>query len=366
MPPKKDPKQKSVRTPATPVKSNTKNKDSGPVSFKFSPIKCKKCNQACLDAENFVTADDDSIICDTCNMWFHKPCTDTNSAEWEALKGSNENITFRCDDCTKNKGQNTFQFDAIRQLLEKNNEMLLSRIEGLESKILKSVDQKIESKMREFEERNDKVTDQKIKTQIEATNQNKKEQINIESTVKSEVTEQLNEMKEIELKKCNLMMFNLKESLKSDASEAEIEDLQAVKQVLEHVSPELKENVISNITSENIKRLGKKPENSNEENTKVRPIKITLQDETVKFKFLKKSHKLKTFLPNQRIGLKKDLTKQQLIEENELRKELQRRKELKEDVMIYRNKVILRADHERMKKETQLKVPESQTNPKQI
>ena len=51
-----------------------------------------------------------------------------------------------------------------------------------------------------------------------------------------------------------------------------------------------------------------------------------------------------------------------MFEEKELRKELQRRREQNEDVMIFRNKVIFRADHEKLKREPRPKEPTAQNN----
>ena len=356
MPPKYT---RKTSTP-TPAVKPSKADESDNVNMKFAPVRCKKCNKECLDAKDFTDEDDDSISCDVCNFWFHKACTETSSFEWQALKGSNENITYCCNDCLKKKGQSHSQLEAIKQLLESNNEQLMSRIENIETRILKSVDDKIESKMKEYEEKQNKAIDEKIDAKFAAANNNQQEKVVIESAIKSHVTEHLDEMKEKEEKKLNIMLFNLKESTKTEVIEEASEDLISVKQVLQHINSDLKESVIDKLSIQNIKRLGRKPEAS--QDGKTRPVKVTLPDESTKYKFLRKSHKLKDYQPNPKIGIKLDLTKQQLFEEKELRKELQRRREQKEDVMIFRNKVILRSEHEKLKKEPRPKDPTAQNN----
>ena len=340
--------------PSTPSKPKKDNQAPPP---KFSPIKCKVCKKECLSSESFTSEDDNSINCDICNLWFHKPCIDTSTAEWEALNGGNENITYRCDDCVKNKGHNANQVQIFKQLLIENNDILFQRLASFESKILQKVDEKIDKKMEEFEEKNEKLIESKIKEHHEKVNNNKDNEQSIECTIKEHVTQKLDELKERDERKCNLMLFNIKESTKSEMKEEISDDLLSVMQVIKHTNPDLKETITNQITENNIKRLGKKSQNPPDDNNKPRPIKLTLPDEPTKFKILKNSFKLRSYPQNNKIGLKPDLTKQQQYEERELRKELSRRKELKEDVMIFRGKVINRADHEKLKKEFASKDP---------
>ena len=236
----------------------------------------------------------------------------------------------------------------FQQLLRENNEILFKRLEGIESRIMHKVDEKIEKRFVEYEKKNDKTIDEKIKATFD---QKKQEQFTLENAIKTHVTETLDEIKDKEERKCNLMMFNVTESIKTNLNEESSEDVQSVKNILQHTNPELNDTIINQLTSENIKRLGKKSSSTDKEMNKARPLKITLPDENSKYKILRNSHKLKSFKQNEKIGLKPDLTKQQLSDERELRKELQRRRDLNKDVIIYKNKVILRAGHERLKKE---------------
>ena len=353
MPPAGKKNEKDKKTPNPTSTPNKNKKDKDVPKIKFNIVKCKVCKKECLDPESFNSEDDDSINCEECNHWFHKTCTNTTNAEWESLKGSNENITFRCDDCIANKGQHVNQMQMIQQLLRENNEVLFKRLEGMESKILLKVDEKIEQRMIEFEEKNEKLIDEKLKAHSKTVEQNKKEHLSMENEIKAQVTQSMDEIKEKEEKKNNLMMFNLQESAKEDNNEEEKEDLQAIIKVFQHTNPELNDTVTSQLTVNNIRRLGKKktPASDEDNSTKPRPIKITLPNESTKFKILKKSHKLKEYQENNKIGLKLDLTKQQQMEEKALRQELIKRREQQEDVMIFRGQVIKRADHEKLKKE---------------
>ena len=340
----------SSPNPSNAKKDSVKNKDH--IQLQVNPIKCKVCDTVCLDAAYFESDEDDSVSCDVCNLWVHKKCSNTSTAEWQALKGSNENIRYQCNDCLTNKGQNSNQMQIFQQILRENNDILLKRIASIETNILHKVDEKIERKMTEFEHKNEKMIDDKIKAQLDTFKQNKNEQISIENSIQEQVSQKLDEFKDIEDRKNNLMIFNIKESSKNEIAEETKEDLQAVIQVIKHTNPELTESITKIISEDNIKRLGRKKETSTEDNaSKPRPIKLTLPNEATKFKILRKSHKLKSYQGNNKIGLKLDLTKQQQIEERNIRQELISRRENKEDVMIFRGKVIKREDHERLKKE---------------
>ena len=320
--------------------------------MKFTPVKCKSCSKECLDPAFFNSDEDDSINCDICKQWFHKNCTNTTSSEWEALKGSNENITFQCDDCVQNKGQNSNQLQMFQQILRENNDVLLKRLESLEVNILQKVDEKIEKRMEEFEVKNEKLMDDKIKAHLASEEQNKKDQQSIEHSIQVQVNQKIDELKEREERKNNLMIFNMKESTKNEFKEELKEDLLSVIQIIKHTNPELNDSITNQLSENNIKRLGKKkPTTSDDVSTKPRPIKLTLPDEASKFKILKNSYKLKSFQDNNKVGLKLDLTKQQQCEERELRQELLKRREQNEDVMIFRGQVIKRSEHEKLKRE---------------
>ena len=139
--------------------------------------------------------------------------------------------------------------------------------------------------------------------------------------------------------------------MKEDMSEAVKEDLHNIKEVLKITNPEMTENTIKDLTTSSINRLGRKP-TSQENVTKVRPIKLSLPNEATKYKIIRNTHKLKSCLTYPKIGFKFDMTRQQQVEERELKQELERRKEAKEDVMIFRGKVILRQDHMKLKRES--------------
>ena len=113
------------------------------------------------------------------------------------------------------------------------------------------------------------------------------------------------ELREREERKNNLVIFNLKESTKDDINEALSEDLEQLKIVLNITNPEMTNNITKELNTSNITRLGRKPQNKDNQ-TKPRPLKVSLPNESAKFKIIRNSYKLKSCQSHPKIGLKFD------------------------------------------------------------
>ena len=154
----------------------------------------------------------------------------------------------------------------------------------------------------------------------------------IESTLEKKVEVQFEQVmqdeREREEKKNNVMLFNVPESNKPDAIDAANDDLSLAREILIHVSPEI------NFNSIQVSRIGSKKGEQN----KHRPLKIKLDQTEHKFKLLKEARKLKNYTKHAKIGLSKDKTKRELIEDRALNVELRRRRaaEPAEDFVIFR------------------------------
>ena len=355
-------KKSSMTTPTSPPASKEKMKI---ITNSPSSVKCYKCREPCLDNDKITDEDMSSVQCDFCSKWFHKPCTNLSKSEWDIITGSNESITFCCDSCVDKKGQNSSMISDLKldlqniilsnsqqqqKMIQENNAFLLKSIEAMKVDLFQKIDEKIDVKLQEFTVSTEKMVDEKINARLPKDNSSKDE-IAIEEKVKIQISQSFDELKEREERKNNLIIFNLKESLKEDMSEALKDDLHNIKEVLKITNPEMTENTIKDLTTSNINRLGRKP-TSQENVTKVRPIKLSLPNEATKYKIIRNTHKLKSCLAYPKIGFKFDMTRQQQVEERELKQELERRKEAKEDVMIFRGKVILRQDHMKLKRES--------------
>ena len=269
-------KKNSTSTLATPTPSKEKIK---PIVNSPNAVRCYKCRELCLDNDKITDEDMNSVQCDFCSKWFHKPCTNLSKSEWDIITGRNESITFCCDNCVDKKGQNSSMIKDLKQdlqniilsnsqqqqqMIQENNAFLLKSIEAMKVDLFQKIDEKIEVKLQEFTISTEKMVEEKINARL-PTNNASKEEKDIEEKVKIQITQSFDELKDREERKNNLIIFNLKESLKDDLSEALKEDLQNIKEVLKVTNPEMTENTIKYLTTSNIHRLGRKPLNQENE-----------------------------------------------------------------------------------------------------
>ena len=94
---------------------------------------------------------------------------------------------------------------------------------------------------------------------------------------------------------------------------------------------------------------------------KPRPIKVTLPSNQEKMKILKSANQLKGHRLYSKVGLSTDKTKKEREAHNELRKELAERRNNKEDVIIYKDQVMLRSEKSQMVQDRQAGMNRSST-----
>ena len=369
---------------------------------------CKNCQQPCLELSKCKNQNEISIQCDNCNGWFHKGCIKTNDKEWEFLHSSNANILYKCEGCINDKimkveetnellrdelqGMNA-KFDDLKNLIQANNAMLISQlVPQIEASLLPKVEKMVNSKIQahsanileSLDERLKKLEDEKEKDKassaqsvntshqleeriknLETKNEEshaetasapKLDNTAIENKIKLQLTESIEELKEIEERKNNLIIFNVKETPSNDEEQSLSADLANVKEILTFSNPDLANTQIKRLETSDVTRMGL----YKTEAEKPRPIIVTLQSQKTKFQILKNSHKMKNCTSHTKIGFRMDLTKKQQLEDKALRIALEERKKT-EDVMIYKNNIILRseldkhkADYKAMKAEKKL------------
>ena len=277
--------------------SKTKNKRDGHGADSPDDDKCIVCSQelgeSCL------------IKCDTCPRWIHYACSGLRESDLELLSNADlpKSIKYLCVSCqlspptkssanchcSKASAKQDLAIESLTKIvstLQSQMEVMLGMLAGKES---------------------ESTLEKKVEVQFEQVMQDERER---------------------EEKKNNVMLFNVPESNKPDAIDAANDDLSLAREILIHVSPEI------NFNSIQVSRIGSKKGEQN----KHRPLKIKLDQTEHKFKLLKEARKLKNYTKHAKIGLSKDKTKRELIEDRALNVELRRRRaaEPAEDFVIFR------------------------------
>ena len=156
----------------------------------------------------------------------------------------------------------------------------------------------------------------------------------IEQNIGQHVSEVIQDQREIEEKKNNLMVFNLAES--ADES-AEVDN---VKKLLTFVNDKIDTDQIN---SKSITRLGlKRPK----DDQRPRPLKITFDDAETKWQYIKNAKKLGQNVSFKKVGLSLDKTNCERLRDEKLRADLaiHRKNRPNDDMIIFRGHVIPRAD----------------------
>ena len=154
-----------------------------------------------------------------------------------------------------------------------------------------------------------------------------------------QLSEALNDQRELDEKKYNLMIFNLPEGKDRE------EDLERTKGLLNYVNSE---EVVDYLTTTSISRLGR----FSEGNPQPRPIKLVFNDPDTRWKFIKKASRLGSSDEFKRVGLSFDKTTKERREDLALRAKLKEEREARpgDDLVIFRNKIVKRVDIPDIKK----------------
>ena len=342
--------------PPTPSKKDEQPKNKG---------KCGICNKICVEKKKIKSINDESIYCEECGLWFHFTCTNLTEEEYGSLSDKSKNLPYICTSC-KDKKDEVFEsddeFDSkqakfFEKLLHKNNEILFRKLDSVKADIMNSIDQRIDEKLNIFRAENEKMVQEKIQSILdkEVRDQNAKDLI--EQQIKIQVTQSLDEARDFDERKNNLIIYNIKETISEDEAISLAADLENVKAVLTHTNPELKDTQIKSISITDIHRMGTLSEPPTQE--KPRPIKLVLKNQKTKYQVLKKAKKLKDCESHPKVGIKPDLTKKQQEEEKKLKTDLEERRKNNEDVMIFKKQIILRKDLAEHKKQFLLKKSQS-------
>ena len=157
------------------------------------------------------------------------------------------------------------------------------------------------------------------------------------SSIVSTGLEAIEEQKEREEKKNNVIIFNIPESTTEDTNDALKEDIKMVKEVLAEVHPSI-QNV--QIDENNTKRLGYKKKDH------TRPIKIQFQENTTKGQIFRNSAKLRGHEKFSKVNISSDKTRRELQADKKLKETLLAERALRpdDDLIIHKGTIIKRAD----------------------
>ena len=272
----------------------------------------------------------EAVECDRCSSWVHFNCSKLGREEYEYLTGHpHTQMLWLCKVCkTDMKEKRDPKGDQLtRQQSAKMGAQIDSFTEVINSLQKQMTDLKCEMA---------KVVENTAEGGwTEVTK--KGGTVGAPSQMQIHVSEALEDQKEKEEKKNNIIIFNVPETVVSDERTEMSQDLETIKEIISLVHPSAESVALS---AKNVMRLGGRKDG------KVRPIKIQFQEDFTKGKVFRNSAKLRNVAKYEKVNISNDKTKKELLADRLLREKLQaaRLERPDDDLIIFRGNIIPRGE----------------------
>ncbi len=304
--------------------------------------KCGKCGKAFKSKDKVVN-------CDTCSQAFHAKCQGVSDKKFELLKEEGDDTLWLCTTCNRTtrgliqhvthleQKLTTLEVKVENKASKEEMEKLEKRVEAIEEKLDPETEvfaKKLEDALKEQQEIIQRNTVEKLK---EARKTEDKDS----SVLTPGVQQAVDEVKEQERRKSNIVMYNVPESESTNNDTRRQHDVAVIKELMKEellIEADIK---VDSRGVPMVRRLGKKTDGI------TRPLKITLITPEEQRKVLGKAKNLANSKNETRkkVIIKPDLTplqrgaEKKLVEEKKARNEEAKNKKEEEDWVIYRGKL---------------------------
>lgn len=246
----------------------------------------------CPDCQQTVKEEQNAVECEVCQLWFHQGCQNITDILYSVLTSDESGqISWYCNFC------------------KRGAKSIMSLIKNLSVK-----QTTLESNMK------------KVTQRVEKLEQHKPTD---EDSIKQLITTEINEYREREVRKCNVLLHNMPEPVGETPEERKQEDEELIYEIAQEIG-------VDEINVKQVIRLGKK-------SSKPRLTKVELESSKQKRSLLQKAKQLRD-IENEdwkNIFISPDLSPLARQQGRDLRNELKTRKEDGEtDLIIRKGKII--------------------------
>lgn len=270
----------------------------------------------------------DALLCDKCrSKWACTSCLGIQKSVYKALH-SNQHVMWLCQQC---RSGNTIGAGATpKQLSEGVNTPDIASMLATMMQQLQRVEEKLDSKAnaRDLEQLSERVSaleEKCSKSENPIPASGVRDQL--KTVVQDQVEQALDDYRDREARKLNLILFNASESDKVEIEERKSDDLELANKIIEATG-----STVSPLTK--IIRLGPRAED------KIRPMKVAVETVNDKWKILNGARRLKeTDFRN--VGIAMDLSKHQRAARKQLKQDLETRRNNGERNLSIRNGKII-------------------------
>lgn len=272
----------------------------------------------CGDCDRPVRSNQNAMFCDLCEHWFHIGCQHMHINEYKLYMHEDYKATWFCKQCNSRVRHLSKENKAIKE----ENTMLKEENTGLKraNEELKEQIKLLEELQEQFHDTVNKVDG--LKTQIK-------------QEILEEVLEDLDERREKEEKKSNLIIFNVEEKTYQSRQERMDSELKFCEEIFQSIETEATtRNIIE------IRRLGKY--NAQGTNANPRPLLVKMTDTHIKWNIIKNGKKLRDVRNHMisKLRIVPDLTRKEREADKKLKEELKAKRDVGEtDWIIKKGKL---------------------------
>lgn len=328
--------------PPPPPSVNTKckkaDKKNPGIKGRKEAWKCEVCNEESLCDEAQM------LECEVCELRLCHICLKISEEEYEFLS-SRVDMHWFCASCEGSALLSIKNDKEIAQRCADYFKVLEDRLQQVEADIQSKADiQHVVSLEMALDAKAEKIKLEQLEEKVLTMERNIGPAIagaqnsgELPKEPPTTVNESVSELRDREARKDNLVIFNIPESQNDDAEDRKLHDISTVIELFDY-------ELDIQTTATNPVRLGKKQQNARYP----RPLRVTVEDEQMKWKVLKASKNLKDPRKeeNKLIYIKRDMTRMERGIEEDLRKQLAEKRKEAEDRgvqcswMIRRGKLI--------------------------
>ena len=261
----------------------------------------------CTACDTLYTKDDDKLIeCERCERWICLDCSGMSEEHYNLLNDSKygEFLHWFCQQCNQQAMKDWKTGNAIeikcKEYMTKFKSEITEELRGELQKVEETLEMRISDEI------------QKVNVRIDGLESERKQATagDSEEKTEEEVEKFLEEVRDREARKHNLVIFNLKESDATDGEERKNFDSECVRKLLSSIG--------AAVPFSSVTRLGKRGDN-----TVARPVRITTASTDDKHRVLKAAVKLKDLEDYSRVYVNRDQTP---LEQRQWKKLLEERK----------------------------------------
>ena len=283
---------------APPLRKGSSSKGKGNV-----PKGTKNPPWSCLGCDNAIDDGDETIECHACKNWCHRQCSELSEAQFAVLARGGESVLWQCGNCiekvTNGESPNASRTEAKLDVIMKMFQEMITRMEKLEGM------------------QNGKSTDDKI-----------------EDAVERKMTLIVEEAREKDKRKQNIIIANLPESTEVMLEERKREDRVRVRVLVSKITD------VPGADIDEPMRLGQMQIGYN---ARPRLLRMVVRTDDAKQKIMKNVYSLNEGIPfDKRVYINNDCTPLERENYKALKAEMARRVEGGEKDLIIRNMKIVK------------------------